>query len=222
VSLLVVKCGGARAADVAGEIRELCAQGDGVVVVHGAGPQITRAMAARGLEVTFVRGRRVTTREALAVVEEELAAVNRALASALGPRAIGLRGDVIGLRAERVPELGLVGDARPCRPPAVVAAVASRYVPVVAPLAVGPLNVNADDAAAALAIGLEADRLVFLSDVPGVLHEGAVVGALEADEADRLLGAGAFEGGIVPKLTAAVRAARLGVAAAIGETAVTA
>ncbi|HSL63427.1 MAG TPA: acetylglutamate kinase [Gaiellaceae bacterium] len=222
MSVVVVKCGGARVADAAAEIRELCGARDAAVVVHGGGPQISAAMAERGLPVTFVRGRRVTTPEALAVVEEELAAVNRALASALGPRAIGLRGDVIGLRADRVPELGLVGDARPCRPPAVVAAIGARFVPVVAPLAVGPLNVNADDAAAALAIGLEADRLVFLSDVPGVLREGAVVGSLGADEADRLLGSGAFDGGIVPKLTAAIRAARLGVPAAIGETAVTA
>lgn len=222
MSVVVVKCGGARSSDAAAEIRELCGPGDAAVVVHGAGPQITQAMAARGLRVTFVRGRRVTTPEALAVVEEELTAVNRALASALGPRAIGLRGDVIGLLADRVPGLGLVGDARPCRPPAVVAAIGARFVPVIAPLAVGPLNVNADDAAAALAIGLDADRLVFLSDVPGVLHDGEVVDSLGADEADRLLGSGAFEGGIVPKLTAAIRAARVGVPAAIGDTAVVA
>jgi acetylglutamate kinase len=93
---------------------------------------------------------------------------------------------------------------------------------VVAPLAAGPLNVNADEAAAALAVGLGADRLLFVTDVPGVLLGGDVVGALAADEADRMLGAGELEGGIVPKLHAAVRAARLGVRSEIGATAVTA
>jgi acetylglutamate kinase len=82
--------------------------------------------------------------------------------------------------------------------------------------------VNADEAATALAAGLGADRLLFVSDVPGVYLEGRVARELRADEADELLGAGAFDGGMVPKLLAAVRAARLGIAAEIGETAVVA
>ncbi|HWP35549.1 MAG TPA: acetylglutamate kinase, partial [Thermodesulfobacteriota bacterium] len=101
------------------------------------------------------------------------------------------------------------------------AALAAGRVPVVAPLARGPLNVNADEAAAALAVGLRAERLLFLTDVPGVLLEGRVAERLDAGEAVRLVEAGAFRGGIVPKLLAAARAARLGVAAEIGETAVT-
>ena len=88
------------------------------------------------------------------------------------------------------------------------------------PIAVGPLNVNADEAATALAAGLGADRIVFVSDVPGVYVEGVVAARLHADDADELLRAGVFDGGIVPKLLAAARAARLGIAAEIGETAV--
>jgi acetylglutamate kinase len=103
-----------------------------------------------------------------------------------------------------------------------VAALEGGLIPVVTPIAVGPLNVNADEAAAALAAGLGADRVVFVTDVPGVVHEGAVLPMLEADRAAALLDADAFEGGIVPKLVSAVRAARLGVAAEIGETAVVA
>ena len=99
-----------------------------------------------------------------------------------------------------------------------VEALADDRIPVVSPLAAGPLNVNADDAASALAIGLRADRLLFVSDVPGVLVEGSVASRLSSAEADSLLSAGAFEGGIVPKLMAAVRAARLGVPASIGAT----
>jgi acetylglutamate kinase len=121
-----------------------------------------------------------------------------------------------------LPELGLVGEPLPSRPPAVESALARRRIPVVTPIAVGPLNVNADEAATALAAGLEADRIIFVSDVAGVYVEGAVVDCLHADLADELLGSGAFDGGIVPKLLAAVRAARLGIRTEIGETAVVA
>jgi acetylglutamate kinase len=102
----------------------------------------------------------------------------------------------------------------------VLDAFAVGRIPVVAPLAVGPLNVNADEAAAALAVGIGADRILFATDVPGLLLDGAVAEAVEVDEADRMLDAGELEGGIVPKLNAAVRAARLGVHAEIGATAV--
>jgi acetylglutamate kinase len=78
--------------------------------------------------------------------------------------------------------------------------------------------VNADEAATALAIGLGADRILFVSDVPGVYVEGALAEQLHAGHADDLLASGALEGGIVPKLLAAVRAARLGVRAEIGAT----
>jgi acetylglutamate kinase len=221
MSLLVIKVGGRVAADAARDVLALAAENE-VVVVHGAGPQISAAMEELGLEVTFVGGRRVTTPAALELVRRELALVNRQLCAAIGPRAVGLLGDEVGLVATQLPELGLVGEPLPSRPPAVLAALRSGLVPVLAPLAVGPLNVNADDAAAALAVGLEADRLLFLTDVPGVLRGAGVVGTIGVDEADRLLAAGELEGGIVPKLHAAARAARLGVAAAIGETAVVA
>jgi acetylglutamate kinase len=92
----------------------------------------------------------------------------------------------------------------------------------VTPLAAGPLNVNADEAAAALAVGLGADRLLFVTDVPGVLLAGAVATSIRVADAERMLAAGELAGGIVPKLTAAVRAAREGVDATIGATAVVA
>ncbi|MGZ8782588.1 MAG: amino acid kinase family protein, partial [Gaiellaceae bacterium] len=107
-------------------------------------------------------------------------------------------------------------------PPAIEAALAAGLVPVVAPLAVGPLNVNADEAAAALALGLGAHKLLFVTDVPGLLLGGAVASTIRIAEAERLLAAGALGGGIVPKLQAAVVAARGGVDAAIGATAVVA
>jgi acetylglutamate kinase len=222
VTRIVLKVGGNVAAGLCDTLSLGLSGGDGVelCVVHGAGPQISAEMERRGIPVRFVRGRRVTTPAGLGVVRESLAAVNASLCAAIGPRAVGLMGDEVGLRARRLPDLGLVGDPEPVAPPAVLAALAAGRIPVVAPLATGPLNVNADEMAAALAVGLEASRILFLSDVPGLLLDGAVASSVGADEADRLLGAGELEGGIVPKLHAAVRAARLGIPAHIGETAV--
>ena len=219
---LVLKLGGRIAEADAAEALTLRAAGHDVVVVHGAGPQITAEMERRGIEPSFVAGRRVTTPEVLEVVRESLAEVNAAVCAAIGPDAVPLFGDAIGLRAEQVEALGLVGHASPSAPPAVEEALAGGLIPVVAPLAAGPLNVNADEAAAALAVGLGAERIVFLSDVPGVLMDGVVMEHITAADADRMLSVGIFEGGIVPKLEAAVRAARGGVRAEIGATKVVA
>jgi acetylglutamate kinase len=219
MSRIVLKVGGAVAGEAAAlalalaEKHELC-------VVHGAGPQISAELERAGLEVRFVHGRRVTSPEALAVVRASLAAVNAEVCAAIGPRAVPLFGDEIGLRATRVPGLGRVGSPSPCAPPALEDALAAERIPVVAPIAVGPLNVNADEAAAALAIGLGADRLLFVTDVPGLLLGGAVASTIHVADAERLLAAGELGGGIVPKLQAAVVAAREGVDATIGRTAV--
>ena len=194
------------------------AAGPRTVVVHGAGPQITGEMERRGVEATFVRGRRVTTPEVLEIVRASLASVNAEVCDAIGPRAVSLFGDEIGLTASRVDALGLVGEPEPVAPGPVVEALARGLVPVVAPLAEGPLNVNADEAAAALAVGLRAQRIVFVSDVPGVFVDGAVASVLPVEAAEAGIADGAFEGGIVPKLMAAVHAARGGVRASIGAT----
>lgn len=218
---IVVKIGGAVGVDAAAMVLEL-AGGHEVCVVHGAGPQISEEMARYGLRVEFVDGRRVTSPAALVLVRRSLARVNAELCAALGERAVGLIGDEIGLQAEHVPELGRVGEPIPSRPLAVELALAQGLIPVVAPIAQGPLNVNADAAAAALAVGLGVERILFVSDVPGVLLGGAVAQTLAVGDADRLLDAGELEGGIVPKVRAAMVAARFGVRAEIGATAVVA
>jgi acetylglutamate kinase len=221
VSRLVVKVGGAVAGGSAEAVLALADEHD-VCVVHGAGPQITEEMERFGIPVEFVRGRRVTSPAGLAVVRSSLAAVNRALCAAIGDAAVPLFGDEIGLHAVEVPSLGKVGDPLPSRPRAVLEALGASKIPVVAPLGVGPLNVNADEAAAALALGLGADRLLFLTDVDGLILDGEIVDAIDATAARELLDAGLLEGGIVPKLRAAAAAARDGVPAEIGRTAVTA
>jgi acetylglutamate kinase len=219
---VVLKVGGASIGGTGDVVRELHTLGHSVCVVHGAGPQISEEMGRRGLEVTFVDGRRVTTPEALEVVRESFAAVNAAVCAAIGPAALSLAGDEVGLEAELMPELGLVGRPLPSRPAAVVAALEQGLVPVVSPLARGPLNVNADEMATALAVGLEAQRILFLTDVPGVFHEGRLLHSIPASRAEELIGRGSFDGGIVPKLLAASRAAKSGLRAEIGATAVVA
>lgn len=222
MSRIVVKCGGAVAGSAAPAILALSGEGHELCVVHGAGPQISAEMEAHGLPVQWVGGRRVTSAAALELVRASLVAVNGALCAALGPRAVGMIGDEIGLQATQVPALGLVGDPVPSRLPPVEAAIAWGQIPVVAPVARGPLNVNADEAAAAIAVALEAERIFFLTDVPGLLLSGSVVPVIGAAEAESLLERRDVEGGIVPKLRAAITAARLGVQADIGATAVVA
>jgi acetylglutamate kinase len=221
MSRLVVKVGGAVAGASAAAVLDVALDHE-VCVVHGAGPQITDEMERAGIPVEFVGGRRVTTPAAIPIVRASFATVNSGLCTAIGERAVSLYGDEIGLLAQPVPSLGLVGDPIPSRPGAVVRALAAGRIPVVAPLAVGPLNVNADEAAAALARGIEADRLLFLTDVDGLILDGEVVETIDAGSADDLLERGLLGGGIVPKLRAAVVAARDGVPAAIGRTAVVA
>jgi acetylglutamate kinase len=162
----------------------------------------------------------VTSAEGLEVVRESFAAVNAELCAAIGPRAVPLGGDEIGLRARHVPALGLVGDPLPSKPAPIENALAAGLIPVVTPLAEGPLNVNADEAASALAVGLDAEKILFLTDVPGLILADSVVQAIDAGAVESLLDKGELDGGIVPKLHAAVTAAKLGVRAEIGETVV--
>jgi acetylglutamate kinase len=222
VSRLIVKVGGAVADDSADRILGLAEEGHQVIVVHGAGPQITHEMRRRGIPVEFVQGRRRTSHAAIAVVRESMEQVNASLCAALGELAVPVLGHLDGLLAVPVPPLGQVGDPLPCRPKKLLAALADGKIPVVAPLAVGPLNVNADDASAALALGLGANRLVFLTDVAGLYIDDEVVHSINVGQATRMLDDGALDGGIVPKLRAAALAAASGITATIGQTAVVA
>ena len=206
---LVVKVGGAVAAESTDRILGLREEGHEVVVVHGAGPQITHEMKRRGIPVEFVNGRRRTSRRALDVVRESLVVGERgALRRARRPRRAGASATPHGLLAVPVPPLGWVGDPLPCRPKVILDALAAGKIPVVAPLAVGPLNVNADDASAALALGLGAPQ----ARLPDRRRRAStsnddLVDSICAGDANAMLDAGEFDGGIVPKLRAAAIAA---------------
>jgi acetylglutamate kinase len=218
MSLTVVKVGGAALERAPFRLEDYVPAGDGVVVVHGAGGRIDAALRSAGIETSFVGGRRVTPREAMPHVRAAFAAENRSLCRQIGAAAVGLLGDELGLEAEPLPELGAVGLPLAFAPPRLRALVREGRVPVVASLARGPLNVNADDTAAALARALHADRLVFVSDVDGVLVAGAVAESLGEDDVAAALDRGELTGGILPKLEAALAAAREGIETRVGAT----
>jgi acetylglutamate kinase len=220
VKLTVVKCGGAALTQGPFVLERYVDRDEGACVVHGAGARITASLEAAGIESRFVGGRRETSSVALPFVREAYRLENDGLCEQIGPRAYGLMGDELGLEADVLPGLGHVGLPRPVAPASLFALIEAGRVPVIAPIARGPLNVNADDAAAALSIALAADRLVFVSDVEGVLVDGEVVDELTAREIEQL--DGLLRGGIVPKLQAAVAAAREGVRAEVGRTLVVA
>lgn len=220
VTLSVVKVGGAALAARPPSLAGLGVPRAGTVVVHGAGPRISSALAAAGIASQFVDGRRVTSEEAMPHVRAAFLEENAVVCCLLGDHALGLIGDELGLEADPVPALGCVGVLRPFVPPGLWGALETNRVPVIAPLACGPLNVNADDAAAVLAVALGADRLVFVSDVPGVRVGRRVAKLLSADDVASL---GAHvSAGMVAKLQAAVAAAREGVEVRVGATLVTA
>jgi acetylglutamate kinase len=218
MGLTIVKVGGAALALASFRLADYVEAGDSVLVVHGAGQQIGDALREAGIESRFVGGRRVTPPEALPYVRAAFLAENRRLCRQIGPSAVGLVGDEIGLEAELVPELGRVGILRAVAPAVLGKHLREGRVPVVAPLAHGPLNVNADDAAAALARALHADKLVFVSDVDGVVVAGVVAERLGEEDVDAALRRGELTGGIVPKLEAALAAARAGIETHVGAT----
>ncbi len=208
----VIKLGGNAALDCVPVVARLARDAQ-VCVVHGGGAQISALARERGVEPHFVGGRRMTDEPMLACVRAGLAAVSAELCAAL--ERAGLQASPLGdgaVDVRRVPELGLVGEPVSARTEAIAAALASGLVPVVAPLGRAAdgtiLNVNADDAAAAIAAALGADELVFLSDVPGVLDEqGAVISQISASHPPA-----SASGGMLPKLEACTAALLGGVA----------
>ena len=194
------------------------------VLVHGGGPQVTAAAERLGLEATFVDGVRVTDRDTLDVATMVLAGkLNTEIVASLGAgdvRAVGLSGVDGGLalaRRQTEPDLGFVGEVDRVDPAVVTTLLERGFVPVVASIAAddgGDLfNVNADVMAADLAVGLGAQKLVYVSDVPGVIGPGGdLMTELGVQDAlDLLARPAVVTGGMIPKLESAVRALKAGV-----------
>jgi acetylglutamate kinase len=206
---------------LAREITEL-ARHDEVVVVHGGGKQMTRFLAERGVESKFINGLRVTTPDVIdAVVKVFAGSVNAQLVTAFrvaGALPVGLSGLSAGLvdAVQLRPELGQVGKPVACNGRLLDVLVAANYLPVVACVAgdaKGAIyNVNGDQMAVACAAGFHAEKLMFLTDVEGVLDQaGATRPRLTTAEAAGLIQAGIATGGMQAKLESAINALSQGV-----------
>ncbi|TFG94981.1 MAG: acetylglutamate kinase [Myxococcales bacterium] len=198
------------------------------VIVHGGGPQIGATLERLGKQSTFVDGLRVTDDETMEVVEMVLGGkVNREIVSLVqagGGRAVGLTGSDgnmlrVTQRLEPDRDLGRVGRVVRVDPAPIVAVASAGFVPVIAPIGVDERgvthNVNADEAAGAIAAALVAEKLILLTDVEGVKDaEGSLIPVLSAEEARKHIALGAIRGGMIPKVECCIGALEAGVASA--------
>ncbi|HEX5637596.1 MAG TPA: acetylglutamate kinase [Gammaproteobacteria bacterium] len=201
------------------------------VVVHGGGPQINDLLQRIGKVGEFVQGMRVTDEETMDVVEMALGKVNKDIVNLInryGGKAVGLTGqDSAFIRADRLLlesredpgtmlDIGLVGEINLIDPAIISFLDSGDFIPVIAPIAVGPdsetLNINADVVAGKLAEVLKAEKLVLLTNTPGVLDKnGKLLTGLTPFQIDELVSDGTLSGGMLPKISSALDAARSGV-----------
>ena len=197
-----------------------------VVVVHGGGPEISAMLKKIGKESKFVDGLRYTDAETMEVVQQVLCGkVNKDLVAtlnAMGGRALGLCGMDAGLfQAKKLDEkYGLVGEMVQVDPAIVNDALSDGYIPVVSTVAQGvdgetAYNINADTAAAKLAVALGAEKLILLTDVRGLLldpkDESTLLPVVELSKVPGLIKDGVIQGGMIPKVDCCVEAVRSGV-----------
>ena len=235
---LVIKYGGnamtdpALQQDFAEDIVLLKLVGMNPVVVHGGGPQIDEALAKIGKKGTFVQGMRVTDEETMEVVEWVLAGEVQqdivGLVNAAGGKAVGLTGRDGGLmRARKMKmadkddpskehDIGQVGEITAIDPALVKALQDDQFIPIISPIGFGEhnesYNINADLVASKLAEVLKAEKLMLLTNTPGVLDKsGKLLTNLSAREIDELFADGTISGGMLPKISGALDAAKSGV-----------
>ena len=235
---LVIKYGGnamtdpALQAAFAQDVVLLKLVGMNPVVVHGGGPQIENALNRLGKKGTFIQGMRVTDAETMEVVEWVLAGEVQqdivGLINQAGGKAVGLTGRDGGLiRAKKLRmldqkdptkehDVGQVGDIESIDPSVVRALQDDQFIPVVSPIGFGAANesynINADVVAAKLATVLQAEKLLMLTNIPGVLDkEGQLLPELTMRRIDELVADGTISGGMIPKIAGALDAARSGV-----------
>ena len=206
--------------------------GINLVVVHGGGPQIEDLLSRVGKKGEFIQGMRVTDAETMDIVEMVLAGkVNKEIVELInhaGGKAVGLTGQDGGLiRARKLIlsggsdapgdlDIGQVGEIESVDPKVIESLLASGFIPVIAPIGSGAhgetYNINADLVAGKLAEILKAEKLVLMTNTPGVLDkQGNLITGLTAREIDQLFEDGTLSGGMLPKISSALDAARSGV-----------
>jgi len=221
---VVIKIGGATLGShdtTIADIVSMQQQGRSLVIVHGGGKMITSWLEKRGIKTTFINGERVTDEETLEVVVSVLVGVvNKEIVAdinACGGLSIGISGVDGGLIQGKFKskELGYVGEVARINTAPLEALLQAGYIPVVAPIAIDikaeksprVLNINADLVAGEIAAAIGAEKLVFLTDVAGVSdHSGNLLSRLSPGEAEALMAAGTASGGMIPKITACLRA----------------
>ncbi|MCG6952588.1 MAG: acetylglutamate kinase [Burkholderiales bacterium] len=235
---IVVKLGGnamvdeALQAGFARDVVLLKLVGMNPVVVHGGGPQIEKLLTQLGIKSEFVQGMRVTDAATMDVVEMVLGgAVNKDIVTLInqaGGRAVGLTGQDGGFirarkmmmpakdRPDELLDIGQVGEIEVIDPRVIAILEDGGFIPVVAPIGIGQdghsYNINADLVAGKLAEVLRAEKLILLTNAPGVLDEkGALLTGVTPREIDAMVATGALSGGMLPKISAALDAARSGV-----------
>ncbi len=192
------------------------------IIVHGGGPMINEMLEKQGVKSEFVNGKRVTDAETMKIVEMVLSgSVNKRIVGAInkqGGKAVGLSGKDANLMVckKAEPDLGFVGEPVKINPGVLHTFLDSDLIPVIAPIGVGEdgqtYNVNGDTAAGAIAAGLDADRLLLLTDVSGVKDaDGNVITQLTPAHVEKLTKAGTIAGGMIPKTQTALAAIAGGV-----------
>lgn len=202
------------------------------VIVHGGGKAISKRMKEQGLQARFVRGLRVTDQATIDIVRDVIGhEVNPEIVAALrqhGARAVGIPGETVFSVAKRTEtdpktgetlDWGFVGDVREVATAPLLECIRRETIPVVTPLGRGPdgllYNLNADDAAAAVAKALKARKLAYVSDVPGLLRnpadESSIISTLRVREVEGLIRGGVIDGGMLPKIRSGVEALQEGV-----------
>lgn len=224
--IIVIKYGGhamtdfALQASFAADVVMLKQIGVRPVIVHGGGPQIGATLARMGRQSQFIDGRRVTDDETMEVVEMVLGGkINREIVEMIqqaGGRAVGYTGSDGGLLRVRKKlidgqDLGRVGQVTAVDPSVVRSAMEAGFIPVIAPIGIDQRgvshNVNADEAAGALANALEAEKLMLLTDVEGVLDgENRLISQLSVADCKRLIADGVIKGGMIPKMECCMEA----------------
>ena len=233
--IVVIKVGGNELDDPAFmdglvlAVRAVLAEGHIPVIVHGGGKTIAQYQEKLGLQARFIEGLRVTDEASMEVAEMALSGLTnkrivRALVNA-GIRAAGFSGVDDGtIYVEKMwhpmGDLGRVGDIQDVDTHLIDTLIAGGITPVISPISFGShdalsYNVNADHAATAIAARLGAIKLIFVSNVPGILVAGRVVRAVTADQAEKWIEEGIITGGMIPKVRSAIHAVQGGVAQAV-------
>lgn len=231
--IIVVKYGGAAMnneelqKNVIKDVTLLKLVGFKPIIVHGGGKEISRYVEKMGKEARFVNGLRVTDAETMDIVEMVLGRVNKRLVGMveeLGIRAVGLSGKDGKLFMTRKKysngeDIGYVGEVKQVQPEILYDLLEKGYLPIVSPIGLGEefaaYNINADDAACAVAKAVHADKLVFLTDIEGLYRDindlSSFISHITVNEAKKLVGEGFIGGGMLPKLGNCISAVENGV-----------